>query len=249
MAVIVTDAEDTSFYRGKINRGHGENEVVYSVYLQDLVADSYIQGCGGKKKKKGRFLNGRKTMLLHSLQTSLREFLALCVLKNGFNLCKKWKSEFTILVYTGHQHCFFSLLCFKDCNAVNVGGKEKQNKTYIQNQAWNVFEIVNNSKGKNEIRLFFLHKPVVSDGLKVVVKLGQGSVPKCPSLPSTVPILAPEVCILRRQEVLIFGYGCKRFWEVQNPKAAQKTGAESNTNFSVKWILHRLSPSCTHCLF
>lgn len=74
-------------------------------------------------------------MLLHSLQTSLREFLALRVLKNGFNLCKKWKSEFTILVYTGHQHCFFSLLCFKDCNAVNVGGKEKQNKTYIQNKA------------------------------------------------------------------------------------------------------------------
>lgn len=123
MAVIVIEAEDTSFCRGKINRGHGGNEVVYSVYLQDLVADF----C--------RFLNGGKTMLLHNLQTSLREFLALRVLKKGFNLCKKWKSEFTILVYTGHQHCFFSLLCFKDCNAVNVGGKEKQNKTYIQNQA------------------------------------------------------------------------------------------------------------------
>lgn len=50
MAVIVTEAEDTSFCRGKINRGHGGNEVVYSVHLQDLVADSYIQGCGGKKK-------------------------------------------------------------------------------------------------------------------------------------------------------------------------------------------------------
>lgn len=200
MAVIVTEAEDTSFCRGKINRGHGGNEVVYSVYLQDLVADS----C--------RFLNGGKTMLLHSLQTSLREFLALHVLKNGFNLCKKWKSEFTILVYTGHQHCFFSLLCFKDCNAVNVGGKEKQNKTYIQNQAWNVFEIVT-PKARTKQGFFFLLKPVVSDGLKVVVKLGQGSVSKCPSLPSTVPILALEVCILRRQEVLIFGYGCKRFWE------------------------------------
>lgn len=88
MAVIVTEAEDTSFGRDKINRGHGGNEVVYSVYLQDLVADSYTQGCGGKKKKNCRFLNGGKTMLLHSLQTSLREFLALCVLKNSFNLCK-----------------------------------------------------------------------------------------------------------------------------------------------------------------
>lgn len=34
--------EDTSFHGGKINRCHGDNEVVSSAYYQDLVADSYI---------------------------------------------------------------------------------------------------------------------------------------------------------------------------------------------------------------
>ena len=66
---------------------------------------------------------GKTTRLLHSIQTSLGKFLALHVLKNGFSLCKKEKSTFVI-------HCtpalfgFFSLLYFKDCNTVNVGGKK-----------------------------------------------------------------------------------------------------------------------------
>lgn len=34
--------EDTSFHGGKINRCHGDNEVVSSAYYQDLLADSYI---------------------------------------------------------------------------------------------------------------------------------------------------------------------------------------------------------------
>lgn len=77
------------------------------------------------------------------------------------------------------------------------------------------------------MRIWFvvlLLKSVVSGGPKVVfVDLEQGRGSTYPSLPRTVPILVVKVCIFRRQEVLIFGEGCKRLWEVQNPKVAQKT--------------------------
>lgn len=79
---------------------------------------------------------------------------------------------------------------------------------------------------------------MVSEGLKVVaVSLGQGTGSTCPNLPRAASILVLKVSIHRRQEVLIFGDGHRRVSEVQKAKAAQKTGAKSNT-VSVKWILH-----------
>lgn len=133
---VIRGIEDSGFHEAKIKRGHGGEEVVSSACLQDLVTDSYIWVCEAGNLQ---IFEQRKD----SVQTSLEKFLTLHLLKNGFTFAKNKKVN---LLHTGHQHFFFSLLCFKGCNAVNMGGKT----TWYSNQGWNVFEIVKNSKGKKD---------------------------------------------------------------------------------------------------
>ena len=82
--------EDTDFHGGKVDQGHDGEVAVSSACLQDLGADLYIQGLRGQNTDS--WIEERQpNWLFYSLQPNLREFLDLHVLKNGLNLCKKWK--------------------------------------------------------------------------------------------------------------------------------------------------------------
>lgn len=146
------------------------------------------------------FLNtGKTTRLLHSLQTNLGIFLAFYILKNGFSLCKKVKKyNYYILDTTICPFFFFfSLIYFRDRNAINVGGGKKSSYSKPSIKCmWNNNK-KNLQKQDQNMSCCLTFQACSFRWPQSSWLTWDKTASTCPNLPRIVPILVLKVCTLR----------------------------------------------------